>query len=297
MSEGQTPSTESADERAGELLRERRQALCNYLDASADIAGTRIRANLGGWHRWLQLLPGSPVSRATGRRDALIRALAVHGVGADDHRWGALSGAYVRSLGTALCLEDTLTELIERHEPTAPHWTRQAQTLRTAAETARPLAAVGDRVVVADLTEELLDLTRTAPDEAARQRLSDHLPGVLRPVPFDIAALHRSDQLVEVVFDIYADTVKLDNITVHPELRGTGLGTAVLQQLCRAADAHHLYIVGQLVPTFRDDDSAVPRLATWCRRHGFAVNERLGGRISRTPVSVRDSAHAEARPE
>ncbi|MEC3919091.1 GNAT family N-acetyltransferase [Nocardia sp. CDC160] len=292
MSEDQTPPDQPVPDRAGELLQRRQQALCNYLDASADIATTRIRANLTGWQRWswIQRLPRSPVTRATARRDALVRDLAVHGVGADDHRWGVLSGAYLRSLGTALCLEDTLAELIPRYAGTDASWTRRLHALARAAEQARPLAAVGDRAVVADLTEELLDLTRIAPDEAARQRLSDHLPGVLRPVPFDIEALRRSDPLVEVVFDIYADTVKLDNITVHPELRGTGLGTAVLQHLCRAADAHHLYIVGQLVPTFRDDASAVPILAQWCRRHGFAVNERLGGRIARSPFSIPDRA-------
>ncbi|MVU83925.1 hypothetical protein GPX89_42690 [Nocardia sp. ET3-3] len=290
MSEGQTSSAQPADGRAGELLERRQQALCNYLDASADIATTRIRVNLTGWQRWTRHLPGSPVARATARRDELVRELAVHGVGADDHRWGALSGAYVRSLGAALCLEDTLADLTLRYGMSAPQWTRRLQALSRATAQARPLAAVGDRAVVADLTEDLLALTRDAPDEAARQRLSDHLPGVLRPVPFDIESLRRSDPLVEVVFDIYADTVKLDNITVNPELRGTGLGTAVLQHLCRAADAQHLYIVGQLVPTFRDDDSAVPILAEWCRRHGFAVNERLGGRIARTPFSVPDPA-------
>ncbi|GAB0104937.1 hypothetical protein JMUB6875_39140 [Nocardia sp. JMUB6875] len=297
MSEGQTPSAEADSmqgpavaERAGELLQRRQQALCNYLDASADIAGARIRTNLTGWQRWARHLPGSPLARATARRDALVRDLAVHGVGADDHRWGALSGGFVRSLGTALCLEDTLSDLTLRYSADAPSWTRRVRALSRTVEAARPLAAVGDRAVVADLTEELLELTRGAPDEAARKQLSDHLPGVLRPVPFDIESLRRSDALVEVVFDIYADTVKLDNITVNPELRGTGLGTAVLQHLCRAADAHHLYIVGQLVPTFRDDDSAVPILARWCRHHGFAVNERLGGRIARTPASIPDTA-------
>ncbi|MEV6102075.1 GNAT family N-acetyltransferase [Nocardia sp. NPDC051981] len=290
MSEGRTPPIEPGRERARELLERRQQALCNYLDASADIATTRIRANLTGWQRWLQQLPGSPVARATARRDALFRELAVHGVGADDHRWGVLSGAFVRSLGASFCLEDTLADLTLRYGDNAPHWARRLPALTHATEQARPMAAVGDRAVVAELTEEVLALARTAPDEAARQRLSDHLPGVLRPVPFDIGSLRRADPLVEVVFDIYADTIKLDNITVNPELRGTGLGTAVLQHLCRAADAHHLYIVGQLVPTFRDDDSAVPILAAWCRHHGFTVNERLGGRIARSPMSVPDPA-------
>ncbi|MGV9665907.1 GNAT family N-acetyltransferase [Nocardia niigatensis] len=297
MSEGQTPPVEPGRQRAGELLERRQQALCNYLGASADIAATRIRANLTGWQRWLQQLPHSPVSRATARRDALVRELSVHGVGADDHRWGVLSGAFVPNLGVPFCLEDTLADLTVRYGSAAPHWIRRLRTLIGATEEARPMAAVGDRAVVADLTEEVLAVARAAPDEAARQKLADHLPGVLRPVPFDIESLRRSDPLVEVVFEIYADTIKLDNITVNPELRGAGLGTAVLQHLCRAADAHHLYIVGQLVPTFREDDSAVPILAAWCRDHGFAVNERLGGRIARSPMSVPDPATPMANPE
>ncbi|WP_405497391.1 GNAT family N-acetyltransferase [Nocardia sp. NBC_00511] len=286
MSEGQTLPAPARDDRAGELLERRQQALCNYLDASADIAGTRIRANLGGWKRWLQVLPGSTLARATGRRDDLLRELARHGVGADDHRWGVLSGGFIPSLGHPVGLEHTLNGLVTGYESADPLWTRQLQLLARASEQARPQAAVGDRSIVADLTEEVLSVMRTAPDDGARQRLSDHLPGVLRPVPFDIDTLRRDDELVEVVFDVYADTIKLDNITVNPELRGSGLGTAVLQHLCRAADANHLYIVGQLVPTFRDDDSAVPTLARWCRQHGFAVNERLGGRISRSPFSI-----------
>ncbi|MFF0637473.1 GNAT family N-acetyltransferase [Nocardia sp. NPDC004151] len=290
MSEGQTPPADLVRRPVDELLERRQQALCNYLDASADIAGTRIRANLNGWQKWLGRLPGSPIARATARRDALMRDLAVHGVGADDHRWGVLSGGFVRSLGAPLCLEDTLAEVTERYGAEHPHWTRRLEALARATGEARPMAAVGDRAVVADLTEDLLAITRSAPDEAARQRLSDHLPGVLRPVPSDIESLRRDDRLAEVVFDIYADTIKLDNITVNPELRGTGLGTAILQHLCRAADAHHLCIVGQLVPTFRDDDSAVPVLAKWCRHHGFSVNERLGGRIVRTPMSVPGAA-------
>ncbi|QLY33906.1 hypothetical protein [Nocardia huaxiensis] len=286
MSEGQPFRDARADEHARQLEEQRLQAWSNYLKASAGIADSRIQANLTGWKRWLHHLPGASIDKATARRDALRRELSEHGVGADDRLWGVLSGARVRSLGTSVCLETTIADLVREYEPTAPHWTRQLERVAQAAGEARPLAATGDRAVVAEVIEQLLPVTRIAPDEQARQRLTDHLPGTLRPVPADITTLRRSDTLVEVVFDIYADTIKLDNITVNPELRGTGLGSAVLAHLCRSADAHHLYIVGQLVPTFRDDDSAVPRLADWCRRHGFSVNERLGGRIVRSPASV-----------
>ncbi|MEV6773957.1 GNAT family N-acetyltransferase [Nocardia sp. NPDC051030] len=286
MSEGNPSSGAKEMDRPNELLERRQQALCNYLAASADIATMRIRANLTGWRRWLHQLPGASIATATTRRDVLLRDLAEHGVGADDRRWGVLSGGQIRSLGMTVGLEHTLTELITRYEPTAPHWVRQVRVVATASEQIRPLAAVGDHTAVADLTDQLLTVTRAAPDNRARQSLTDHLPGVLRPIPSDLTTLRRTGPLLDVVFDIYADTIKLDNITVNPELRGTGLGTATLQHLCRAADAHHLHIVGQLVPTYRDDDSAVPALANWCRQHGFAVNERLGGRIVRTPFSV-----------
>ncbi|WP_157555187.1 hypothetical protein [Nocardia crassostreae] len=286
MSEGRPLSEGTGTDRARELLERRQQALCNYLDASAEIASTRIRANLTGWKRWVHRLPGGSIAHATHRRDALVQDLARHGVGADDHRWGVLSGGYIRSLGAAVCLENTLTDLIARNAATSPHWARQLRVVAESSAAVRPLAAVGDRAAVAELIDQVIAVTRAAPDDIARQKLSDHLPGVLRPIPSDIESLRRSDQLVDVVFEVYADTIKLDNITINPELRGAGLGTATLQHLCRAADAHHLYIVGQLVPTFRDDDSPVPILASWCRSHGFAVDERLGGRISRTPASV-----------
>ncbi|WP_067704991.1 hypothetical protein [Nocardia jejuensis] len=286
MSEGIPLSETNGSEPANELLERRQQALCNYLAASADTASTRIRANLTGWRGWLHQLPGGSISTSAHRRDALLRDLADHGVGAEDHRWGVLSGGRLRSLEASISLERTLANLIAAYEASAPHWARQLRVVAESSEQARPLAAMGDASAVADLTEQLLVVTRAAPDDRARELLSDHLPGVLRPLPSDLTTLRRSGPLLEVVFDIYADTIKLDNITVTRELRGTGLGTATLQHLCRAADAHHLYIVGQLVPTYRDDDSAVPALARWCRGHGFAVNERLGGRVVRTPVSV-----------
>lgn len=283
MSEGQSIP---GSERTSELLERRRQALCNYLDASGDVASSRIRANLQGWRGWLHRLPGASIANASGRRDVLLRELAHHGVGAEDHHWGVLSGGYIRSLGAAICLEHTVADLIGAFEATAPHWVRQLQVITESATKTRPLAALGDRLAVSDLTDQVVAVTHAAPDEDARRRLTEHLPGVLRPVPSDIHALRRSDAMAEVVFDIYNDTIKLDNITVNAELRGSGLGTAILQHLCRSADAHRLHIVGQLVPTYRDDDSAVPMLAAWCRRHGFVVNERLGGRIHRTPSSV-----------
>ncbi|MGV9414938.1 hypothetical protein ACWDOP_33995 [Nocardia sp. NPDC003693] len=286
MSEAESLPADPGLERRSELLERRQQALRNYLDASGDVAAVRIRANLTGWRRWMARLPGASIANAAGRRDALLRELAHHGVGADDHDWGVLSGGRIRSLGRSICLEHTLRDLIADYEATAPQWARQLQVVFETAERTRPPAAHGDRAAVSELTELVVAVTRAAPDEDAARRLADHLPGELRPLPPDVLALRRADALAEVVFDLYADTIKLDNITVTPELRGSGFGSALLGQLCRAADAQHLYIVGQLVPTFRDDDSAVPTLAAWCRRHGFAVNERLGGRIVRTPASV-----------
>ncbi|MBL1074333.1 hypothetical protein JK358_07975 [Nocardia sp. 2] len=286
MSEGNPFPDARAAEPVHPLEEQRLQAWSNYLKASAGIADSRIQANLTGWKRWLHHLPGASIDKATARRDALRRELGQYGVGAEDRVWGVLSGGRVRSLGHSVCLEVTLGDLAQEYESVDQHWARLLQRIALHTEEIRPLAALGDRAVVTDLIEQVTAALRIAPDEAARLRLIDHLPGALRPIPADITTLRRGDTLVEVVFDIYADTVKLDNITVNPELRGTGLGSAVLQHLCRSADAHHLYIVGQLVPTYRDDDSAVPRLAEWCRRHGFAVNERLGGRIARSPASV-----------
>lgn len=283
-----TPTAEGDPTRPDrQLIQRREQAWSNYQRACAELAGTRIRANLDGWKRFLRILPGAAVDQAERRRDEIRSELARHCVGADEHVWGVLSGGDTGTFGGVFGLEHTVEQLSQRYGKADPHWVRNLRGIARAATDARPLAAEGDRTVVAELTDRVLQAIRMAPDDEARRRLIVHLPGDERPVPPDPAMLNERQGPVTVQYDIYASTIKLDNIDVLLPLRRMGLGTATLRHLCRTADTHGMHIVAQLVPTFRDDDSAVPILARWFRGHGFEVTERLGGRVVRAPESIR----------
>ncbi|NKY48890.1 hypothetical protein [Nocardia vermiculata] len=283
-----TPTAEGETTRPDrQLIQRREQAWSNYQQACAELAGTRIRANLDGWKRFLRILPGAAVDQAERRRDEIRSELARHCVGADAHVWGVLSGGDTGTFGGLFGLEHTIEQLTQRYAKADPHWVRNLRGIARSATDARPLAAEGDGTVVAELTDRVLQAVRMAPDDEARRRLVVHLPGGIRPVPPDPVLLNEQHGPVVVQYDIYASTIKLDNIDVLLPLRRMGLGTATLQHLCHTADAHGMHIVAQLVPTFRDDDSAVPILARWFRGHGFDVTERLGGRVVRAPESIR----------
>lgn len=284
-------NTSTADEEPirpdRQLIQRREQAWSNYQQASAELADTRIRDNLNGWKRWLRVLPGTPADLAERRRNDIRDELARHCVGADPHRWGVLSGGDTGTFGGCFGLEHTIAALAQLYRKVDPHWVRTVNDIAHATTDARPPVADGDRSAVTELTDRVLQAIRLAPDDRSRRRLTAHLPGDLRPLPADPATLAHDGAPVTVQFDIYASTIKLDRIDVLPPLRRMGLGTATLQHLCRTADTHAMYIVAQLVPTFRDDDSAVPILARWCREQGFEVTERLGGRVVRAPASIR----------
>ncbi|MEU6564632.1 hypothetical protein [Nocardia nova] len=283
-----TPTAEGDPTRPDrQLIQRREQAWSNYQQACADLAGTRIRANLDGWKRWFRVMPGAAVDQAQRRRDEIRGELARNGVGADPGEWGVLSGGDTGTFGGCFGLEHTVEELAERYGKVDAHWVRTLRAIARTATDIRPLAADGDRSAVGELTERVLQAVRMAPDDEARRRLTVHLPGDVRPVPADPAALVERQGPVAVEYDIYASTIKLDHIDVVPPLRRMGLGTATLRHICRTADAHAMHIVAQLVPTFRDDDSAVPILARWFREQGFEVTERLGGRVVRAPASPR----------
>ncbi|MBF6209851.1 hypothetical protein IU433_04165 [Nocardia puris] len=280
---------------AAQVRARREQAWSNYRAARIALAGLRIRTNLAGRPLWLARLPGGAVERAERRLERLRQELSRHGVGAEDRAWGVLSGGETNTLDGVVGLEATVATVAPYFAASAPPWSRELRAIARDCLTAREAAAEGDRLAVEHVTGRLLTAVRLAPSEAARQRLIDHLPGDLRPVPSDVLTLLRSGPSpVEVSFVIRTSTLELDTITVTPALRGMGLGTAVLTHLCRTADAHRLHITGQLIPTFREDEDAIPALARWCRRHGFTVQERLGGRVSRPPETPRPAGRVSA---
>ncbi|MEV0033235.1 hypothetical protein [Nocardia sp. NPDC050793] len=286
MSDDRSSSETPGSDPALQVRARREQAWSNFRAARIALADLRIRANLQGRPAWLGRLPGGAYERAERRLDRLRRELGRHGVGADDHCWGLLSGGETPTLAGVVGIETTIAVLATRFAVIAPQWARQLRAIARDCPFVREQAAEGDRRCVDELTDRLLEIVRLAPSEAARQRLIDHLPGELRPIPSDIAQLRRRGPgPIEIDFEIHTSTIELESITVTPALRGMGMGSAGLTHLCRTADAHRLHIAGQLLPTYRDDEAAIPALANWCRGHGFTVHERLGGRISRPPAT------------
>ncbi|AXK89166.1 hypothetical protein IU443_12410 [Nocardia farcinica] len=280
----EVPSSPGGDhDPARQLLERREQAWSNFRAARIALNDLRIRTNIDGWPTWVHRLPGGKLERAERKLDRLRRELSRHGVGAEDRRWGVLSGGETPGTQGVVGLEATIARLVPRYRLVAPRWTEGLAAVARACPAVREQAAEGDRSGVHQLTQHLLTLIRLAPDDLARRPLIDHLPGSLRPIPADPAGLRRSGPgPVEVSFEIRTSTIELDTITVAPALRGMGLGSANLLHLCRAADEHRMTIVGRLVPIFHDE-TAIPALAAWCRRYGFTVQERVGGRITRAP--------------
>lgn len=282
MSEEISASQGDSDDPASHVRESREQAWSNYRVARIELTELRIRANLDGWPTWVHMLPGGKLERAERRLIRLGGKLSRHGVGAEERHWGPLSGGELPGTQGVMTLESTIAGLVRRYRATAPAWAAELAAIARSGPQIREAAADGDRVQVHALIQRLLTAVRLAPDEAAGEPLIRHLPGELRPIPAEVTALRRSGQPVTVAFEVRTSTIELETITITPGLRGMGLGSAELRYLCRAADEHRMRITGRLVPTY-DDDSAVPTLAAWLRRHGFTVQERVGGRITREP--------------
>ncbi|MDN5766079.1 MAG: hypothetical protein L0H96_09470 [Humibacillus sp.] len=142
----------------------------------------------------------------------------------------------------------------------------------------------------------LLDQAAGASAELATA-LREHLPGPLRPIPSRVAALQRRTAHVTLYVsepqpndwdsDVDVDVITLSDIVVHG--KGRGLGTAVLTQLCRYADATGSSIIGDLIPGPSVPAEQLPATARWYARHGFTSGSyppeqwRIGSRIRREP--------------
>lgn len=208
-------------------------------------------------------------------------------VGADLHEWGVLSGGELGSRRTGsqtFLLENTLEELTMSSE-TAIEAADQARHLLAILPAARAAAELGDNSVVADLETRLMSLAEST-DLVPRQRrlVLEHLPARLRPIPESLKYLdsmesERGLHPVTLFISIQGEGmpyshpegpyIRLDDIVVDRELRGKGLGTAALIELCRYVDLHDLPIKGMLEPGPGKPDETVATLSRWYARMGF----------------------------
>lgn len=252
------------------------------------------------WRRWGPMY-GFTRRDAERRYDGRVgaaRAVVAAGVGAQPHSWGVLSGG---TAGTTL--ENTLRDLAAVHEGTSAGWCVELLKIRRDVLHARISAAMeGDRGPEAELTARVAAAAAVEPPVPAGvwttpMRLAEHLPAHLRPGVESVCELDTNVRRRPVTLLLDAarphgvllfggrqaapDQVHLADITVPRELKGSGLGTAALAELCRAADSSGVTLTGEINPGPKAGPEAVQRLRGWYSRHGFEV-DGLG--ITRYPV-------------
>lgn len=228
-------------------------------------------------------------------------------LGAEPLRWGVLSGGNLdRGWRQCVRLEDTLRDIAIKAKEAARHQDLglKVDRILKILPAARVRAELGqDRGNIAAIEAQLLELIRE-PDlgNTDARALVEHLPGRLRPLPESLDALSRGQPPVTLYLDLYGPEaptfvtysknpyIRLADIVIAPELRGKGLGSAVMMELCRYADHHGLPIQGEINPGAGSTDEALSALARWYFRHGFRQGEdapehwKYNGTIRREPT-------------
>lgn len=200
--------------------------------------------------------------------------------GASPSEWGVLSGGRVRH--DEISLEETL-RAIKRSNPQDPDIHEKTTALLSVLPRTRSMAELGEGTArTARIEAQVLTMAQDPKLESHQRRaLLEHLPGHLRPLPKSLDALDRRQIHIrlsvtfqgpnEETFENFAPTgqITLNDIVVSNEMRGLGLGTATLTELCRYADHHGYSIEGKLQPGPKAPDSDIPPLARWYARMGF----------------------------
>lgn len=231
------------------------------------------------------------------RRADLARLLERHGAGASPDRWDALSIA-PHDGNPALSLEETIrmarldadtnvSDVLEILLKRAPH--------------ARAMAELAEREPAEEIEENLaIVVAGLSPRDRLRRRLMLHLPATRRPIPESPDALCSTETPVRLQVSRQGGPDRsscysrephlfLHDIVVERRLRGSGLGTAALAELCRYGDHLGLPIEGDLVPSPRRDPTALASLARWYHAAGFRFGDDEpddwpeGARIRREP--------------
>lgn len=245
-------------------------------------------------------------TRRLERLDAQASMLAAHlrasAAGSAPGRWGVLSGVH----GVFL-LEDTL--ISGRHNRVVAELADWAIP-RLPGIRAHAALSLPDSADLHDLERRIHDCAFSLPRRSSLgYRLVEHLPEELRPPietvrDLDNASTDRVDDPVvrgltlhqpgdydrqDLTYRPPEAWLDLHSIHVVPRLRGLGLGTAALIEICRYADVHRYPIAATIQNHKEAVDPAFLALARLYTRLGFATVEprpngwQPGDRIRRTP--------------
>lgn len=216
------------------------------------------------------------------------RTLGIVGAGSTPGVWGSLSSAPADD-GGRITLERTVECFgLDRGNTAGAVLTGALPLARLAAEDERQRASVQARVDTAVM--RLLGELERGSD--AWWSLLGHLPGSLRPLPVHLdefeqrrrgrdllqpatVSLREPDDrlwLYEPEREPRAE-IHLHDIVVPPARGRRGIATAALQHLARYADKHDLHIVGEFIPAYSRDDTAMRWAARWYRSLGFQVRD------------------------
>ena len=205
-------------------------------------------------------------------------------LGSTPQTWGLLSGGNLEHYGDQpVRLETTLRGMESAYSRSGV--LPQLQRILATLPALRIKAELGeDSSLESALEDNMLKLINDpALSPKHRRGLIEHLPGHLRPRPDSLAELQRQQPPVTLWLTLYGPDsetylhfskepfIHLDDIVIASGLRGRGLGTAVMTELCIYADHHQLPIQGEINPGPGDPDEAMGPLARWYFRHGFRV--------------------------
>lgn len=293
----------AADDLGPDLPTQRQETARAWIEAcnEADALAVIVERATPRWYR-----PVARVRHLRAQRAALYRLgtlkddsrrlasrLERLGVGAAPRSWGVLSTGTL-TLGRLYSLEQTLGKLSSSEPAVAALRDTMLQTLPSV----RALTELHlDPLAVAKIENALLNL-ECAPElsKEDRRALREHLPASLRPHPTNVSELERvhapvtlfvsEDELWE--FEESEPGIRLHDIITNAGLRGHGLGSETLAEVCRYADHRGLPIVGEIIATYPATDADFQRLARWYARAGFVQSARDPGEWERGGLIRRD---------
>lgn len=217
-------------------------------------------------------------------------------VGSSGRPWGVLAGGMPKGGRHPICLESALQKV---SASSCAHVRAAAEDLTDRLPSIRVAAELREDFDLAVVEDEILSLvTMLEGDLPARRRLLHYLPVHRRPTPRSLDELKcggppatlmafLDDGPFQVEKFIY-----LGDIVVAECLRGKGLGTAILAELCNFADLHGLPIQGTLEPGPKRPREDVPPLARWYHSRGFRQGGRDPEQWSRGAIIRREPAPA-----
>lgn len=291
----------------------RKEAAEDYVASVEEYARLRARHRaegpVGSGLAWIRRASDRPrVEQCLQLHRSAMARLENLSAGQEPGAWGLLSGGHSAARGSRgeVRLERTLRRVAAavddvRVQEQVKLMSNRLPRLRAQVELGLP-GAVQKVKAWEEAVADLAALDAVGP--LLSRSLLEHLPGDQRPLAGSVEEMDRPGPPVCLRVTYHGPGedwgrnspepwIELNDIVVRPRaLRGSGLGTAALVELCRFADHHQYPIQGMLEPGpgAEEVDEVIPRLAGWYARHGFTQEGRDPARWQRRGKIRREPA-------